>query len=173
METKKLTAAESTLAAMSKTVLVLGIIGSIVVFFSSCIAWEYSRYSGGIVGVDGINWLGFPALIYCIMGTLIGWSALAILVEIAINTRTNNSQSNWKKDFAVMVAAGEKGKAKEILYRGIMESEEFKQVLTGGNENYHKECIDALNKKYSNHLKAIGEDTFVNTDENNIYKVFK
>ena len=55
METKKLTAAESTLAAMSKTVLVLGIIGSIVVFFSSCIAWEYSRYSGGIVGADGIN----------------------------------------------------------------------------------------------------------------------
>ncbi len=63
METKKLTAAESTLAAMSKTVLVLGIIGSVFAFFSSCIAWEYSKYSGGIVGVDGINWLGFPVLI--------------------------------------------------------------------------------------------------------------
>ena len=173
METKKLTAAESTLAAMSKTVLVLGIIGSIVVFFSSCIAWEYSRYSGGIVGADGINWLGFPALIYCVMGTLIGWSVLTILVEIAINTRTNNSQSNWKKDFAVMVAAGEKKKAKEILFRGIMESEEFKQVLTGGNENYHKECIDALNKKYSDYLKAINEDVFINVDENKIYKAFK
>ena len=54
-----------------------------------------------------------------------------------------------------------------------MESKEFKQVLTGGNENYHKECIDALNKKYSDHLKAIGEDTFVNTDENEIYQAFK
>lgn len=107
------------------------------------------------------------------MGTLIGWSVLAILVEIAINTRTNNSQSNWKKDFAVMVATGEKGKAKEILYRGIMESEEFKRVLTGGNENYHKECIDALNKKYSDHLKAIDEDSFINTDENEIYQAFK
>ena len=77
METKKLTAAESTLAAMSKTVLVLGIIGSVFAFFSSCIAWEYSKYSGGIVGVDGINWLGFPVLIYCIMGTLIGWAVLS------------------------------------------------------------------------------------------------
>ena len=84
METKKLTAAESTLAAMSKTVLVLGIIGSVFAFFSSCIAWEYSKYSGGIVGVDGINWLGFPVLIYCIMGTLIGWAVLSILVEISV-----------------------------------------------------------------------------------------
>ena len=173
METKKLTAAESTLAAMSKTVLVLGIIGSIFIFFSSCIAWKYSTYSEGIVGVDGINWFGFPALIYCVMATLIGWSVLAILVEIAISNRTNNSQSNWKKDFAVMVAVGEKGKAKEILYRGIMESEEFKQVLIGGNENYHKECIDALNKKYNDYLKAIGEDVFINVDENQIYKAFK
>lgn len=173
METKKLTAAESTLAAMSKTVLVLGTTGSIIIFFSSCIAWEYSRYSGDIVGVDGINWLGFPSLIYCIMGTLIGWSLLAILVEIAINTQVNNSQANWKKDFAVMIAVGEKGKAKEILYRGIMESEEFKQVLTGGNENYHKECIDALNKKYGEYLNAIGEDAFINIDENKIYKAFK
>ena len=72
-----------------------------------------------------------------------------------------------------MVAAGEKKKAKEILYRGIMESEEFKQVLTGGNENYHKECIDALNKKYSDYLKAINEDVFINADENKIYKAFK
>ena len=156
METKKLTAAESTLAAMSKTVLVLGIIGSVFAFFSSCIAWEYSKYSGGIVGVDGINWLGFP-----------------VLVEISVNIRTQKTQSSWKKDFAVMVAAGQKEKAKEVLYRGIMESKEFKQVLTGGNENYHKECIDALNKKYSDHLKAIGEDTFVNTDENEIYQAFK
>ena len=173
METKKLTAAESTLAAMSKTVLVLGIIGSVFAFFSSCIAWEYSKYSGGIVGVDGINWLGFPVLIYCIMGTLIGWAVLSILVEISVNIRTQKTQSSWKKDFAVMVAAGQKEKAKEVLYRGTMESKEFKQVLTGGNENYHKECIDALNKKYSDHLKAIGEDTFVNTDENEIYQAFK
>lgn len=108
METKKLTAAESTLAAMSKTVLVLGIIGSVIAFFSSCIAWEYSKYSGGIVGIDGFNWLGLPIFIYCIMGTLIGWSVLAILVEIAVNTRTTTSQSNRKKDFAVMVASGQK-----------------------------------------------------------------
>ena len=173
METKKLTAAESTLAAMSKTVLVLGSVGSIAVFFSSCLAWEISEYSGGILGVNGLNWLGFPPLIYCIMGTIIGWAVLSILVEISVNIRTQKTQSSWKKDFAVMVAAGQKEKAREVLYRGIMESEEFKRVLTGGNENYHKECIDALNKKYSDHLKAIGEDTFVNTDDSEIYKAFK
>lgn len=173
METKKLTAAESTLAAMSKAVLVLGIIGSIAVFFSSCIAWEYSSYSERIVGVDGINWLGFPSLIYCIMGTLISWSVLAILVEIAINIRTNNSQSNWEKDFAVMVATGEKGKAKEILYRGIMESEEFKRVISGGNNAYHQECIDILNNKYNKYLNAIGESKFQYPEESDIFNAFK
>lgn len=173
METKKLTAAESTLAAISKTVLVLGIIGSVIAFFSSCIAWEYSEYSGGILGADGINWLGFPIFIYCIMGTLIGWSVLAILVEIAVNTRTTNSQSNWEKDFAVMIATNQTVKAKEILYRGIMESEEFKRVLTGGNENYHQECIDSLNMKYSKYLKAIGEESFINIDNTSIYNAFK
>lgn len=173
METKKLTAAESTLAAMAKTVLVLGIIGSVLVFFTSCIAWKCSIYSDGITGVKGINWLGFPSLLYCLMGTLVGWSVLSILVEIAVNTRTVNTQSNWKKDFAVMVATGQKEKAKEVLYRGIMESEEFKRVLTGGNENYHRECIERLNKKFSEHLKAIGENTFINVDENDIYKAFQ
>lgn len=55
----------------------------------------------------------------------------------------------------------------------MMESEEFKRVLTGGNENYHKECIDTLNKKYYDYLKTVGEESFINVDGNNIYKAFK
>ena len=63
-----------------------------------------------------------------------------------------------------------------IAFRYLLSKQEFlefKRVLTGGNENYHKECIDALNKKYSDYLKAIDEDVFINVDENKIYKAFK
>ena len=92
MKTKKLTSAEKTLSVMAKLVLVLGIIGSIIVFFASCAIWQYSKYSGGIVGMDGVNWLGLPYFIFCIMFTLISWSVLSILVEISVNIRTKGSK---------------------------------------------------------------------------------
>lgn len=92
MKTKKLTPAEKTLAAMAKTILVLGAIGSIIVFFASCTIWQYSKNSGGIIGMDGINWLGMPYFIFCVMFTLISWSVLSILVEISVNIRAKNSQ---------------------------------------------------------------------------------
>lgn len=91
METKKLTPAEKTLATMAKTVLVLGIIGSVFVFFGTSVIWQYSKYSGGIVGMDGINWVGLPYFIFSVMSTLISWSVLSILVEISVNIRANNS----------------------------------------------------------------------------------
>lgn len=174
METKTLTAAENTLATMSKIVLVLGIIGSIAVFFTSCIQWNISSYSFKIEGVDGINWMGIPALIYCLMATLIAWSVLSILVEISVNIRTKSTQANhWKKDFAVMVSINNADKAKEILYRTIFESNEFKLVLSGGNETFHQECIEKLNATFGKYLKAIGEDRFTYSESNDYLMVFK
>lgn len=94
METKKLTSAEKTLAVMAKTVLVLGIIGSIIVFFATCALWQYSKYSGDIVGMDGINWLGLPYFILSVMFTLISWSVLSILVEISVNIRAKSPHAD-------------------------------------------------------------------------------
>lgn len=174
MEKVTLTTAEKTLATMAKAVLVLGIIGSIAVFFSSFISWEISPYTGETRGMDGINWAGLPALIYCIMATLIAWSVLSILVEISINIRSNNSQTNqWEKEFALMIAIDNTDKAKEILYRAIFCSNEFKLVLTGGNEKFHQECIDKLNSKYSIYLKAIGKEHFIYSENDEYLMAFK
>lgn len=174
METKKLTAAESTLETMATTVLVLGIIASIAVFFSSCISWKISTYSGETRGMDGFDWMGLPMLIYCIMATLIAWSVLSILVEISVNIRTKSTQTNhWKKDFAVMVATNNIDKAKEILYRAIFESSEFKLVLSGGNEKFQAECIDRLNTVFGKYLKEIGEDKYTYSESNEYLMIFK
>lgn len=173
METKTLTVAENTLATMSKIVLVLGIVCSVAVFLSSCIQWEYS-YDREIDGIDGINWLGLPMLIYCIMATLIAWSVLSVLVEISVNIRTKSTQANhWEKDFAVMVSINNIDKAKEILYRTIFESNEFKLVLSGGNEIFHQGCIDNLNVTFGKYLKAIGEDRFTYSESNDYLMIFK
>jgi len=172
---EKLTAAESTLATMAKVVLVLGVIASIIVFFTSCIGWK--MYSDGeIYGVKGINWTGLSILIYCLMTTLIAWSLLSVIVEISVNVRSKgdvNISNNWKKDFVVAKAADLNDKAKEILYRAVLESDLFKKVLSGGNETYHQQCIDELNKAFEPYLKEIGETQFKYTEANEILNVFK
>lgn len=170
----KLSAAESTLSTMAKVVLVLGIISSIIVFFSACIAWDYSTFSHEIRGVDGINWAGIPSFIYCLMATLVCWSLLSVIVEISVNVRSkSNVSEDWKKEFAIAIATGQSIKAKEILYRTIFESEEFKKFLTGGNDTYHQQCIDDLNNKYAIYLKEIGEVQWKYTKPNEMMNAFK
>lgn len=169
------TTSERILISMANVIFILGAIATIAIFLTSCIAWEISDYSGDIRGIDGINWFGIPLLIYCIMGTLISWSVLAILAEISIyiRDRSDGNQSIWEKDFALMISTKQIDKAKEILYRTILESDEFKLVLSGGNETYHQECIDRLHHKYGKYLKYIGEDRFMYDKENELVKVFK
>lgn len=176
METKNdFTVAEKTLSLMSSVVLVLGIIGSIAVFLTSCISWEVSSYSGDINGVNGINWFGFPSLIYVLMATLIGWSLLSVIVEIAVNVRTKaaSSSQTWQKEFALLVVLEKKKEARELLYKVIVESEEFKAVLSGGREEYHEGCIKNLNDTYAVYLKAIGEQSFNIDYSNELVNVFK
>lgn len=174
IEGRKLTTVESTLLTMAKVVLVLGIIASIFVLFTTCIVWEYS-YSGNIEGIDGFNWIGFSTFIYAVMITVISWSLLSVIVEISVNVRCKNGNGNeeeWEKEFAIAIATEQKMRAKELLYREIFESNEFKKVLSGGNDVYHQQCIDALNSKYESYLKEIGEEHFKYTDRNNILDVF-
>ncbi len=175
IERSKLTVAESTLLIMAKVVLVLGIIASILVFFTVCITWEYSYLGTDIVGIDKVNWLDFPIFIYAVMATLVTWSLLSVIVEISVNVRCKKGNGNgdkWEKDFAIAVATDQKVKAKEILYGEIMRSNEFRKVLSGGKDVYHQQCIDTLNSKYAPYLKEIGEEHFKYTDRNDILDVF-
>ncbi len=160
---------------MAIVVLVLGIIGSIATFFSSCIMWDISTYSGSINGIDGINWLGLPSLIYIIMATLIGWSVLSVVVEISVNVRKGSmgEKDNWKKDFAVLIATDQKKQARELLYRVILESHQFKKVLEGGRDEYHQACVKEVNNIYSVYLKAIGEESFKISESDEIFDVFR
>lgn len=170
---EKLTVAESTLSTMAKVVLALGIIASIIIFFTTCLAWKVGVW-GKIEGVDGLNWMGLPTLLYCAMATLIAWSVLSVIVEISVNVRSKgNISTNWKKDFVVAKAADQNDKAKEILYRAILESNEFKKVLAGGNDTFHQQCINELNKAFECYLKEIGEKQFKYTEANEILNIFK
>lgn len=176
METKKeMTSAEKTLSSMATVVLVLGIVGAIATFFSSCISWEISQYSGSIKGIDGINWLGLPSLIYIVMATLIGWSVLSVIVEISVNIRLGSvtKEDNWRKEFAVLIATDQKQRAKELLYRIILQSPEFSKVLTGGRDEYHAACVKEVNSTYSIYLKAIGDDSFKISESDEIFNVFR
>lgn len=172
--TKDLTLAEKSLYLISTIVLILGIIGALIVFFTSCISWEIS-YSGKITGFEGVNWINLPSFAYVIMATLISWSLLSIIAEIAINVRLNgiNSSQSWQKEFALLVLLDKKAEAKEILYKAILDSKEFKAVLSGGREEYHVGCIETLNKTYSIYLNALGESTFDFDNKNELFKIFK
>lgn len=170
METKKeMTPAEKALSIIAKVVLVFGAIGSIATFFISCIVWD--RYDG----MDGINWFGLPSLIYIAMATLIGWSILSVITEMSINIRLGRAhdENNWRKEFAVLIATDQKQRAKELLYRVILQSPEFKKVITGGREEYHAACVKDVNSIYSVYLQAIGENCFKINESDNIFDVFR
>lgn len=176
METKKeMTSAEKTLSSMATVVLVLGIIGSIATIFSSCISWDISEYSGSINGMDGINWLGLPTLIYIVMATLIGWSVLSVVAEMSVNIRLGRvgKDDNWRKEFAMLIATDQKLRAKELLYRVILQSSEFSKVLEGGRDEYHAACVKEVNGTYSVYLKAIDEDGFKISETDKIFDVFR
>lgn len=172
MEKKEMSSAEKTLSTMATVVLVLGVIGSIATFFSSCVTWE-TKYDG--LSMDGINWLGFPILIYIVMATLIGWSLLSVIAEISVNIRQQKGGKNddWKKDFAVLIATEQITMAKTLLYSIILESPQFKKVLEGGREEYHSACLKELHNMYGLYLKALGEDQFKFDKTNELFNAFK
>ncbi|WP_321479324.1 hypothetical protein [uncultured Bacteroides sp.] len=174
LTTKKLTPAEKTLDIISKLVLVLGTITSIYIPLS--FAWitkDVNPYSYS-TQVSSFDWYAILVFIYCIIGTLTIWAILSILVQISVNSRKEEViPYSWKKDFAVAIALEQTAKAKEILYREIFQSEEYKNVLSKGDDAYNKKCIDHLNETYAFYLKQIGEESFKYTEANTLFSVFK
>lgn len=61
-----------------------------------------------------------------------------------------------KKVLCKWIACGRKEKAIEILMEEISASEEFGQLVRGGNEKYIESVKERLNKKYEADLKLVG-----------------
>lgn len=66
---------------------------------------------------------------------------------------------DWKKEFTFNLSIDQKGKAKEILYAVIYDSDEFRKLISG-NQEYHDRFIKELNDKFMPFMNAIGEDSF-------------
>ena len=80
---------------------------------------------------------------------------------------------DWEKEFALLVLLHKKEEAKNILYKEILDSTEFKSVLSEGREEYHNDCIKKLNNKFSVYLKAIGEHEVTIKAGSELLNVFK
>lgn len=65
-------------------------------------------------------------------------------------------KEDFRKVLCKWVTCGKKEKAIEILMEEISNSEEFEQLLRGGNEKYIEAVKERLNKKYETELKLTG-----------------
>lgn len=177
MEDFEKTSAENTLSSMAIIVLILGILGTVVSFFSLCVLWDYS-------GMDGISWAGIPTTINILIATLLGWSLLKVMVEISVNIRTLRKLKSsdkvevrqgddWRKEFAVFIAFEQKDKARELLYRSILNSDLFKRVVGCKTPENRDILMKDLNDYFCPYLRAIGEESFKVNLSNNIYDIFK
>lgn len=177
MEEFEKSSAEQTLSVIATVILVLGLIGTAVSFFSLCVLWDYS-------GMDGINWAGIPTAINILIASLLGWSLLNVMVEISMNIRTLRKlkasdkvevkqDDDWRKEFAVLITLEQKDKARELLYRRILTSDLFKRVLGNKSQANNNILMKDLNDYFIIYLRAIGEESFNVESQNNIYNAFK
>ena len=64
--------------------------------------------------------------------------------------------SNWKREFCVLVASGNKEEAKKLLLKDMINTLSFRNVVVSENESYREKEFNSLNEKYSVYLKAVG-----------------
>lgn len=171
---EEMTPAEKNLSKMASVVLVLGLLITFTTFAVSCLIWE-GTYSGA--EVQGFNWYGIPNLLLVLLVTLISWSVLSVFVEIAINVRKMSAiePMSWSKDFALKITINHKEEAKEILYKEILSSEIFSELMntSDAKEDNVQNVIKKINKEYEVYLNAIEESSFNINYGNKIYNVFK
>ena len=100
------------------------------------------------------------------------WGMTNDVKELKNNQR---STSHWSKDFALKITLNQKEQAKEILYKEILSSKAFAELMRAstGNEAYRLSVIEKINKEYAIFLKAIGEPSFTVDYQNKIYDIFK
>ena len=154
MAKKKLSSAENTLSILATFVLVIGIFGSILLFFA--LGMVTSPYGYG----STFTFQGLPYAIICLVSSLITWALFKILVEISYNIRTANSSLNWEKKFVVLIKLGKQEEAKELLYTAIMESEFIADIHEADYAPYQTRLLADLNSHFKPYLQAIGDESF-------------
>lgn len=82
---------------------------------------------------------------------------------------------NWSKDFALKITLNQKEQAKEILYKEILSSNAFTELINASSatDTYKLSLIEKINNEYAIYLKAIGESSITIDCNNEIYNVFK
>lgn len=104
------------------------------------------------------------------------WGMTNDVKEMKNNQRSREVDTNhWSKDFALKITLNQKEQAKEILYKEILSSKAFSELMRAstGNETYKQSVIEKINKEYAIFLNAIGEPSFTVDYQNKIYDIFK
>lgn len=104
------------------------------------------------------------------------WGMTNDVKELKNNQRSKEVDTNgWSKDFALKITLNQKEQAKEILYKEILSSKAFAELMRAstGNEAYRQSVIEKINKEYAIFLNAIGEPSFMVDYQNKIYDTFK
>ncbi len=69
------------------------------------------------------------------------------------------NQSRVDQDFRIAfykyLVAGDKGKAKEVLFDEIAKTKEFRQIVQGVNEKYANDLSSQLNEKFKKELDVL------------------
>lgn len=91
-----------------------------------------------------------------------------------LNPPKRNTDS-WSKDFALKITLNQKEQAKEILYKEILSSKAFTELIhaSSATDTYKLNLIEKINNEYAIYLKAIGESHITIDCNNEIYNVFK
>lgn len=67
-----------------------------------------------------------------------------------------DDKSNWKREFCVLVASGNKEEAKKLLLREMINTLSFRNIVVSENASYREKELNSLNEKYSAYLKTVG-----------------
>lgn len=74
--------------------------------------------------------------------------------------RMNQSRvdQDYRITFYKYLVAGDKGKAKEVLFDEIAKTKEFRQIVQGVNEKYANDLSNQLNERFKKELSILDMD---------------
>ena len=73
-----------------------------------------------------------------------------------VKNETAISKDSFDKEFYALILSGNKGKAKELLFKEICSTEEFSKMrVTGINENFFTNEVNSLKNRYNKYLSIV------------------
>lgn len=138
---------ENLLSAAAGIVLALGLISSIACF----IIW-------------GFGLLAFVSFFASAFSATFSWLVLRALAELLRKTgapASSDFSADWEAEFKSLLACRQEDKARALLYKEIYRSPEMAKIERGANEIYKADCLEKLNARFRDQLKAVGESEII------------